>query len=113
MNVRSAYKLRFRDPEFRELWDLALEQAYVRLEMMLLERASGAGSLVIEGDKYLSETEKMDTSLALALLKQKQRRLGGRQLPGRPPAGKASIEDLRKEIAKKLSGLNKRLGGKG
>lgn len=109
----SAYRLRFRDESFRAQWDAALEQGYARIEAMLLERVFDAHpEEPSDGERFAHRMQAMDSSLALTLLKQRDARKQGVARGGKRP-GKASIDELRAEIAKWLSGLNKRLGGAG
>jgi hypothetical protein len=112
MTKTGAYKLRYRDEEFRAQWAAALEQGYSRLEMMLQERASGPCEFELDGSLIVPAAETMDSELALNLLKQHAARRSGKVRDGRVP-GKASMAEVREEITRLLSGLNKRLGGKG
>jgi hypothetical protein len=114
MNPYGVYKLRLRDKEFREHWDVALDHGYTRIEAMLLERASRpCPPPPIDGGQFQAETEGMDTALALTLLKQRQSRQQQGPARGASRPGKASIEEVREDILKRLSALNKRLGGEG
>jgi hypothetical protein len=113
MSQPGVYQLRQRDSLFREAWDAALEQGYARLEAMLLERAFAASPTPsIDGGKHVPAAEALDTELALKLLKQHQARRDGKRGRGALP-GKASMDEVREALLKKLSALNKRLGGKG
>src|SRR5687768_6355217 len=58
MKAHGAYRLRFRDSDFREHWDAALEQGYARIETMLLERASPCP---IDGGELQAEADALNT----------------------------------------------------
>lgn len=59
----SPYKLRAKDAEFSAAWDVALEEAYSKLELMLLRRAT-YGELCDGAD-----TPAISTNFALGLLR--------------------------------------------
>jgi hypothetical protein len=113
MSGSGVYQLRLRDSLFREAWSAALEEGYARLEMMLLERCFATRPTPrIDGGKIVATAETMDPELALRLLKQHWAKKEGKRRGGIMP-GKASMDEVREALLKKLSALNKRMGGKG
>ena len=99
MSEQSVYKLRMRSAEFRRAFDVARDEGYVSLEMMLLERAVGGGA-----DGQVSE------KLILTLMAQHQARM--KQEPRRAEIER-NLEEERRLIEAKLSEMNKRMGGDG
>ncbi|WP_165611281.1 hypothetical protein [Sphingomonas jatrophae] len=70
----SVYRLRMKSPAFREAWAIALHEGYVRLEMMMLERAiDGVEKPVFHGGKEVARVREFDARLAGQLLAQHQR----------------------------------------
>ena len=110
MSEQGVHRLRLRSPEFRDAWETALADGYVRLEMMLLDRALNGvekASVGKDGEK-VSVTEHSDR-LALALLNAPRRTT--------PRLRNADAQRDRKEVRRlveaKLSEMNKRMGGDG
>jgi hypothetical protein len=105
----SAYRERRRNAEFRAVWDEALCEGYSRLELVLLERAlSGVVSRVTKKDGE-EVKEQFSDRLGMALLAaHRQTVTATRAL--RPAVDGESARDW---LARKLSEMNKRLGGEG
>jgi len=97
MSEQSVYKLRMRSAPFCEAFDVARDEGYVRLEMMLLERAA-------EGDG--------DASVKLMLTLMAQHRARKKEEP-RPAEIQRDLAEERRMIEAKLSEMNKRMGGDG
>lgn len=97
---RSPYLLRRQDPAFAAAWDVAIEEGYQRLELLLLRRATFGEAC--DGQ----DAPAISTSFALSLLKNHQTRArrGNPELPT-PVRGAA----LRDRIEAKLAELNRRL----
>jgi hypothetical protein len=96
---RSPYRLREKDADFSAAWDAALDEAYSKLELMLLRRATyGEGC---DG----ADTPAISTSFALALLRHHHTRAkrGEPMLP-RPVRG----DGLRRKLEAKLDELSRR-----
>ena len=95
--ARSPYQLRRKDAEFAAAWDAALDEAYSKLEMMLLRRATyGEGC---DG----ADAPTISTSFALALLRHHHTR-AKRGAPDVPRALRGA--GLRNELVAKLAELN-------
>lgn len=99
MSEQSVYRLRMRSADFRRAFDIARDEGYVRLEMLMLERAGGSGD-----DGEVSE------KLAMTLIAQHRARM--RDEP-RPAEIKRDMAEVRKKLEAKLSEMNKRMGGDG
>jgi hypothetical protein len=82
VSFRTVYKHRMKDEAFAAAWDESLRQGYARLEAAMVERASSPPKLDVAGDLVAPETEAVDPTLTMALLKEYKRVL---QAPG--PAG--------------------------
>jgi hypothetical protein len=111
MSEQGVHRLRLRSPEFRDAWETALAEGYVRLEMMLLDRAlNGVEKTVVgkNGEPAGSVTEHSDR-LALALMN------APRRATPRPRAAEAQRDrkEVRRLVEAKLSEMNKRMGGEG
>lgn len=94
----SPYHLRRKDGEFAAAWDRALDEAYTKLEMMLLRRATYGDAC--DG----AETPAISTTFALALLRHHQTR-AKRGAPDVPSVMRRS--GLRDELVAKLAELNR------
>jgi hypothetical protein len=94
----SPYHLRRKDDDFARAWDRALDEAYSKLEMMLLRRATYGEAC--DG----ADTPAISTSFALALLRHHQTKAkrGAPDLP-RPQRGAV----LRDQLLAKLAELNR------
>jgi hypothetical protein len=94
----SPYHLRRKDDDFAQAWDRALDEAYSKLEMMLLRRATYGEAC--DG----ADTPAISTSFALALLRHHQTKAkrGAPDLP-RPQRGAV----LRDQLLAKLAELNR------
>ena len=95
---KSPYALRDKDGEFRAAWDAALDEAYAKLELMLLRRATyGEGCDGAQGPA-------ISTTFALALLRHHHTRARrGEPVLPRPVRG----DDLRNRLAAKLAEMNR------
>jgi hypothetical protein len=72
---RSFYELRKRDPEFATAFDEALDQGYLMLETMLLERAMfGTERQILDRQNNIVTLKSHDNRLAMQLLRHRQRR---------------------------------------
>lgn len=96
---RSPYRLRTKDAAFAAAWDAALDEAYNKLELMLLRRATFGEAC--DGEA----TPPISTSFALALLRHHhaRSRRGTADLP-RPMPGAA----LRDQLETRIAELNRR-----
>lgn len=94
----SPYHLRRKDAEFAAAWDRALDEAYTKLEMMLLRRATYGENC--DG----ADTPAISTTFALALLRHHQTR-AKRGAPDVPAVMRGS--GLRSELVAKLAELNR------
>jgi hypothetical protein len=94
----SPYHLRRKDDDFARAWDRALDEAYSKLEMMLLRRATYGEAC--DG----ADAPAISTSFALALLRHHQTKAkrGAPDLP-RPQRGAV----LRDQLLAKLAELNR------
>jgi hypothetical protein len=94
----SPYHLRRKDDDFARAWDRALDEAYSKLEMMLLRRATYGEAC--DG----ADSPAISTSFALALLRHHQTKAkrGAPDLP-RPQRGAV----LRDQLLAKLAELNR------
>ena len=113
MSYASVYALRIRDSEFATEWDMALAAGHSRLEAMLILRATGAGAEPPDGSVPVPDPANMDPELALHLLRHHQSRLLGRPRRGGPAPRRATPAETDASILRKLSALNRRLGGQG
>jgi hypothetical protein len=95
----SPYKLRAKDADFRAAWEAALEEAYSRLELMLLRRATFGETC--DGPA----TPKISTTFAMALLRHHQTR-ARRGAPDLPR--KVGGSNLRNRLEEKLAEIERR-----
>ena len=104
------YRRRLRSEEFRAKWAVAMREARVRLECMMLDRAiNGIEEAVFYGGKRIAVVRRYDDRQALGLLK-KDREPDG----DAPPAAAAvPIEERRAQLKAKLSEMNLKMGGAG
>lgn len=112
-----AYALRGRDPEFAEQWRAALETGYARLEAMLMQRAARGSDDEEPGegpgpDQPPPDPARMDTELALNLLRMHRAPLNGsqRKASNRRSAGQ---KELVAALLKLLRVLRRRLEKEG
>jgi hypothetical protein len=110
MSEQGVHRLRQRSPEFRAAWETALDEGYVRLEAILLERAINGveKTLVRNGEKNGTIVEFSDR-LGLSLL-HAPRRATHRSRPADIQRDRAEV---RRQVEAKLSEMNKRMGGDG
>lgn len=97
MSEQGVYKLRLRSALFRDAFDTARDEGYVRLELLLMARA-------IDGD------DESSVKLTLTLMAQHQARK--KQEP-RPAEIQRDLAEERRRVEAKLSEMNKRMGGDG
>jgi hypothetical protein len=95
---RSPYQLRRKDEDFAAAWDRALDEAYSKLEMMLLRRATYGDAC--DG----ADTPAISTTFALALLRHHQTK-AKRGAPDVPRVMRGA--GLRNELIAKLAELNR------
>jgi hypothetical protein len=95
---RSPYHLRRKDNDFADAWDEALDEAYSKLEMMLLRRATYGDAC--DG----ADTPAISTNFALALLRHHHTR-AKRGSPYVPMAQRGA--GLRDRLVAKLAELNR------
>jgi hypothetical protein len=107
---RQVYDRRKRDPEFRASWDEAIGESYAMLEIEMLERARLGDNRPPPASAAEARNRELPTRLGLQLL-----RLHRSQVKGRPPSAQRPMrgEKLRDELEKRLSEINRRLGGAG
>lgn len=116
--VGAVYAQRRKNPEFREAWNVALEQGYARLEAALIERAErglarpriGAGG---DADGEAEVPVEADWDKALDLLRQHQRGLSGAPHRGGHQIRRVGTEALRERIIRKLKAIGYRLEEEG
>lgn len=100
----TVYNHRRKDPEFRELWWIALEQGAAKLVALRLqrelERAEGSLDVALDGPPDARQIA--DLYKLIGLLKEHSRGLAGLPKEGTRPAGKASVEETCKALAKRL-----------
>ena len=74
MKDSGVYKLRLKSPAFRAAWEVALREGYVRLELLMLERAiNGTKKTLWHGKEKIGEAVEHDSRLGLQLLQQHAR----------------------------------------
>ena len=95
---RSPYQLRRKDEDFAAAWDRALDEAYSKLEMMLLRRATYGDAC--DG----ADSPAISTTFALALLRHHQTK-AKRGAPDVPRVMRGA--GLRNELVAKLAELNR------
>ena len=95
---RSPYNLRRKDSTFAAAWEKALDEAYAKLEMMLLRRATYGDAC--DG----AEAPAISTTFALALLRHHHTK-AKRGAPDIPMVMRGS--GLRSELIAKLAELNR------
>jgi hypothetical protein len=93
----SAYHLRRKDESFARAWDKALDEAYSKLEMMLLRRATYGDAC--DG----ADSPAISTNFALALLRHHQTKVK-RGSPDVPRVQRGAV--LRDQLVAKLAELN-------
>ena len=95
---RSPYQLRRKDADFAAAWDRVLDEAYSKLEMMLLRRATYGEAC--DGP----DTPAISTTFALALLRHHQTK-AKRGAPDVPRQPRGAM--LRDQLIAKLAELNR------
>ena len=106
MSEKGVYKLRMKSDAFRAAWASALTEGYVKLELMLLDRAmNGTRKAVWHGGKTVGETTEYSERLAMQLLSQHRTSV----MTGAPRGGRESDADLRARLAEKLDDMSRRL----
>lgn len=107
MSEKGVYRLRMQSEAFREAWATALREGYVKLELMMLERAmNGTRKEVWHGGKAVGETTEYSERLAMQLLSQHRAAV----MAG--PGGGAALESdaaLRLRLGARLDGMRQRL----
>ena len=102
----TAYRQRRKSPEFARAWDRALREGYGRLELAMLDRAiNGTPVTITHKDGRVEDkivySERLETLLYTA---HRAAVLG---------PGEANADSARERLARKLSEMNKRMGGDG
>ena len=109
MSDTSVYRLRMKSPAFREAWGLALHEGYVRLELMMLERAiEGVEKPVFQQGKEVGRVREFDTRLAAQLLAQHHRAKAAPDAAEEEPA-----EAIRARLTARFEEMAERLEGEG
>ncbi len=121
----SVYRHRARWPAFAQAWDEALEQAYTRIEVMLIERATNvvedpstllraggdAEASVVTGGAAACTPAEFDPYLALNILKAHWRRVDRGMGVGARRGGRAprppSLEEVEASLLAKLDALDR------
>jgi hypothetical protein len=113
ISTTTPYVHRLNDPVFAEHWDAVIETAKAALRIMLTERAARGRETPIDldGTTAFADASKMDTGLALQLLN--QREPSGPSRRSGPRRRRATRAETDASILRKLSVLNRRLGGEG
>lgn len=100
------------DPEFDARWAAALREGYQNVETMLLDRTlNGVEKIVWHAGRKVGTVREYSDRLALALLAQHRATVTG----VKPVAAAEAVPDEkpREELARRLSEMNKRMGGAG
>ncbi|HWH16955.1 MAG TPA: hypothetical protein VNT77_01250 [Allosphingosinicella sp.] len=107
LSTQSVHALAKRDPEFAVAQEEALEAGYRVMESLLVERAAGTVGYM-PGDSEVPDPQRMDSELALNLLRLRgaHRRAGA--APDGPKPRKASAAELTEAILAKLDHLSRR-----
>jgi hypothetical protein len=108
---RNVYDRRKRDPEFRVAWDEAITESYGMLELEMLERGRLGDSRPPPANKAEERLREIPSALGLNLL-----RLHRAHVKGAAPASAQRPmrgAKLRDDLEKRLSEINRRLGGAG
>ena len=108
MSAGSAYRLRAQSSEFREAWTAALREGYERLELAMLERAmTGTPKRVESKSGEITTKVEYPERLAMALLSAHRSTV---QATRTVPSGRGSAKE---RLRRKLSEMNRRMGGEG
>ena len=104
------YDRRKRDPEFRAAWDEAIVESYAMLELEMLERGRLGDTRPPPVSTAEERNREIPTGLGLNLL-----RLHRAHVKGKAPAAQRPMRGakLRDDLEKRLSEINRRLGGAG
>lgn len=104
------YERRRRDPEFRVRWEEAIGESYAMLELEMLERSRHGENRAAPASEAERRRRELSDRQALTLLRTHKSLVKGR-VPHtqRPMRG----EKLRDALEKRLSEINRRLGGPG
>ncbi len=90
------------DPAYREAWDAAIDEAYARLELLLIDRAvNGVARPVFYAGQQIGEIRQYHDRTAAALLAAHRARGGG--------AVAESGEEMRAALTIELSAISERL----
>lgn len=104
------YRARQRSAEFRAEWLAALDEAYERLELMLLDRAmNGAATGTEKGAKQTAATERLSNIEAMRLLKVHQDAVQTRRARAAAIAVEDTPEEVRARLEAKLIAMSARL----
>lgn len=110
MSEQGTYRLRWRSPAFKEAWEIAKAEGYVKLEWVLLNRAiEGVDKPVLKDGKQVGSVKEYSDRLGLSLLH------GPHRATHRPRAVEVQRDraEVRRRIEARLSEMNKRMGGDG
>jgi hypothetical protein len=111
LSESSVYRRRQSSPDFREKWEAALGEGYVRLEAMMLGRAiNGTERTIWHLGKPVGTMREYSDRLGLALLAQHRATVRGERPP--PPAGEP-IEEMRARFMARLNEMGARLRAAG
>jgi hypothetical protein len=108
---RQVYDRRKRDPEFRAAWDEAIVESYAMLELEMLERGRLGDGRPPPATAAEARNRELPTGLGLNLL-----RLHRAHVKGKAPASAQRPmrgAKLRDDLERRLSEINRRLGGAG
>ena len=104
----SAYRERRKSPEFREAWGEALAEGYSRLEMEMLHRAIEGVAKRVTKTEAGSETVEYSDRIGMALLTAHRDAVTAAR-----GGGSVSAETAKERLARKISEMNRGLGGEG
>jgi hypothetical protein len=105
-DTTSVYKLRMKSPAFRTAWAAALHEGYVRLELMMLERAiEGVEKPVFHAGREVGRVREFDARLGAQLLAQHHRAATPPDAPAEEPA-----EAIRARLTARFEEMAERLG---
>lgn len=100
-NYKTVLRHRMTDERFAEAWERAVRQGYARLEAKQLETRRKELPIGVEGDRDAPDMDEMDPQVALNLLREHKRDMGGIKKPGRQPRV-ATNDEVREALIKGL-----------
>lgn len=109
-SMTNVYRQRARDASFRHRWDQALAIGYLRLEMMLLERAlHGVEKVVVAKDGTSATMRDYPDRVALTLLRMHRERAATTE----QGVDAQACDEARERVMARIARLRTRMGIKG